>query len=155
MGFTYAVQPHRVGGYIKCRSVCVGTLTWRRLVTAGAMRQRRPRLKGRQSCAEAVCGRGARRGGACGAEGTSPLHDTVNWLVLTDCSDTFNNGERTVVLEEVANYVPALASFVAKCYGARPADVLLRVDSGEARTITRFGEILLGPRYSALICGLG
>lgn len=40
------------------------------------------------------------------------------------------------MLEEVANCVPALTPFVAECYGARLAEVLLRMDSGETRTIT-------------------
>ena len=39
------------------------------------------------------------------------------------------------MLAEVANCVPALAHFVAKCYGMRPVDVFLRMDSGETRTI--------------------
>ncbi|CAN0591994.1 unnamed protein product, partial [Laminaria digitata] len=51
------------------------------------------------------------------------LHETGNWLVLTDCSNAFNTVKRTAVLEEVANCVPALTPLVAKCYGTRPADV--------------------------------
>ena len=51
------------------------------------------------------------------------LHETGNWLVLTDCSNAFNTVKRTAVLEEVANCVPALTPFVAQYYGTRPADV--------------------------------
>ena len=39
------------------------------------------------------------------------------------------------MLAEVANCVPALTTFVVKCYGTRPADVFFRTDSGEIRTI--------------------
>ena len=64
------------------------------------------------------------------------LHETGNWLVLTDCSNAFNTVKRKAVLAEAANCVPALTPFVAKCYGTRPADVFFRMDSGDSRTIT-------------------
>ena len=64
------------------------------------------------------------------------LHETGNWLVLTDCSNAFNTVKRKAVLAEAAHCVPALTTFVAKCYGTRPADVFFRMDSGETRTIT-------------------
>ena len=63
------------------------------------------------------------------------LRETGNWLVLTDCSNAFNTVKRTAVLAETTNCVPALTPFVAKYYGTRPADVFLRMDSGETRTI--------------------
>ena len=36
---------------------------------------------------------------------------------------------------EVANCVPAFTSFVAKCYGTRPAAVIFPMDLGETITI--------------------
>ncbi|CAN0590974.1 unnamed protein product, partial [Laminaria digitata] len=45
-------------------------------------------------------------------------HATGNWIiVITDCSNAFNTVKRTVVLEEVANCVPAFTPFVAECHG--------------------------------------
>ena len=41
------------------------------------------------------------------------LHETGNWLILTDCSNAFNAVKRTAVLEEVANCVPALTPLVS------------------------------------------
>ena len=63
------------------------------------------------------------------------LHETGNWLVLTDCSNAFNTVKKTAVLEEVEKWVPALTPLVAKCYGTVPADVFSRMDSGETRTV--------------------
>ena len=63
------------------------------------------------------------------------LHETGNWLVLTDCSNAFNTVKRTAVLAEAANCVPALMPFVSKCYGTRPANVFFRMDPEETRTI--------------------
>ncbi|CAN0499195.1 unnamed protein product [Laminaria digitata] len=51
------------------------------------------------------------------------LHETGNWLVLTDCPNTFNTVKRTAVLKEVANCVPALKPSVAKRYGTRPCSL--------------------------------
>ncbi|CAN0423900.1 unnamed protein product, partial [Laminaria digitata] len=48
------------------------------------------------------------------------LHETGNWLVLTDCPNAFNAVKRTAVLQEEANCVPALTPSVPKCYGTRP-----------------------------------
>ena len=81
------------------------------------------------------------------------LHETGNWLVITDCSNAFNTVNRTAVLAEVANCVPALTPFVAKCYGARPADVFFRMDSGETRTITCSSGVQQGdPMGPAMFC---
>lgn len=44
-------------------------------------------------------------------------HETKNWLILTDCSNAFSTVKRTALLAEAATCVPALTSFVAKCYG--------------------------------------
>ena len=110
-------------------------MTWRRLITAGAMRQWWPRLE--------EVNREVRQFGVTvpgGVEHVSlrarTLHETSNWLVLTDCSNAFNTVKRKAVLAEAAHCVPALTTFVAKCYGTRPADVFFRMDSGETRTIT-------------------
>ncbi|CAN0524982.1 unnamed protein product [Laminaria digitata] len=82
-------------------------MTWRRLITAVAMRQWRPRLE--------EINREVRQFGVAVPGGvehaglrTRTLHETSNWLVLTDCSNAFNTVKRTAVLEEVANCVPAL-----------------------------------------------
>ena len=117
----------------KCRSVCVG-MTWRRLITTGAMRQWRPRLEevNRQvrQFGVAVPGRVVHLGLRA-----RTLHETGKLLVVTDCSNAFNTVKRTASLAEVANRVPAFTPFVAKCYGTRPADVFFRMDSRETRTI--------------------
>ena len=116
----------------KCRPVCVG-MTWRRLINAGAMRQWKPRLE---------VNREVRQFGVTVPGGEEhvelrarTLHETGNWLVITDCSNAFNTVKRTASLAEVANRVPAFTPFVAKCYGTRPADVFFRMDSRETRTI--------------------
>ena len=71
-------------------------------------------------------------------------HET-NWLVITDCSKTFNTVKMTVVvLAEVGNWVPALTLFVVNCYGARPAGVFFRMDSGENRMIPCSGGVQHG-----------
>ena len=64
------------------------------------------------------------------------IHETGNWLVITDCSNAFDTVKGTAALAEVINCVPALTPFVAKCYGIRPADVFFRMDSGETRTVS-------------------
>lgn len=61
------------------------------------------------------------------------VHEVGNWLVVTDCSNAFNTVNGTAGLEEAINHVPA--PFVVTCFGARPADVLFRMDPGETRTI--------------------
>ena len=43
------------------------------------------------------------------------LHETGDWLVLTDSSNAFNTVRRSAVLAEVANCVPALTPLVPKC----------------------------------------
>ena len=62
-------------------------------------------------------------------------HETATWLVLTDCSNAFNTVERTAVLAEAANCMPALRLFVAKYYSTRSAGMSFRMDSGETRAI--------------------
>ncbi|CAN0490452.1 unnamed protein product, partial [Laminaria digitata] len=66
---------------------------------------------------------------------TRTIHETGNWLVLTDCPNAFNAVKRTAVLKEVANCVPALTPSVANLLTNRPADVFFRMDSEETRTI--------------------
>ena len=97
----------------KCRPVCEG-MTWRRLITAGAMRQWRPWLE--------KVNREVRQFGVAVHGGVEHvglrarmLHETGNWLVLTDSSNAFNTVKRTAVLEEVPKCVPALTPLVAKC----------------------------------------
>ncbi|CAN0329739.1 unnamed protein product, partial [Laminaria digitata] len=101
-------------------AVCAG-ITWRRLITEGAMRQWWPRWE--------VVNREVRQFGVAVPGGVEhvglrarTLHETGNWLVLTDGSNAFNTVKRTAVLEEVTNCVPALTPLVAKSYGTRPAD---------------------------------
>ena len=64
------------------------------------------------------------------------LHETGNWLVLTDCSNAFNTVKRKAVLGEAANCVPALTLFVTKCYGTRLADVFFRMESEDCLLYT-------------------
>ena len=47
------------------------------------------------------------------------LHETGNWLVLTDCANAFNAVRRTAVLAEVDNCVTALTPLEAKCHGTK------------------------------------
>ena len=136
-------------------------MTWRGLITAGAMRQWQPRLeevnREVRQFGVAVPGRVEHIGLRArtlhetgnwlvltdcfnafgGVEHVGfrarMLHETGNWLVLTDCSNAFNSGKRTAVIAGIC--VPALTPFVDKCYGTRPADVLFRVDSGKTGTI--------------------
>ena len=117
----------------KCRPVCVG-VAWRRLITAGAKRQWRPRLE--------EVNREVRQFGVAVLGGVEHvglrvwmLHETRNWLVFTDCSNAFNTVKRTAVLEAVAKSVAALTPLGAKRYGPRPADVVFRMDFGEIRTV--------------------
>lgn len=42
------------------------------------------------------------------------LHETDNWLILTDCFYAFNTVKRKAMLAEAANCMPALTPFVAK-----------------------------------------
>ena len=67
------------------------------------------------------------------------LHQTGNWLVITDFSNAFNTVNKTAVLVEVVNCVPALTPFVVKRYGTRPTDVFFRTDSGEGHRTRSFG----------------
>ena len=81
------------------------------------------------------------------------LHETGNWLVLTDCSNAFNTVKRKAVLAEAANCVSALTPFLAKCYGTRPADVFFRMDSGETRTIACSSGVQQGDSMGpAMLC---
>ena len=136
----------------KCRPFCVG-MTWRMLITAGVMQQWRPRLEEAnlevRQFEVAVPG---------GVEHVSlrarTLHETSNWLVLSDCSNAFNTVRRTAVLAEVANFVPALTPLGAMCYGTRPADVFFRMDSGETRTIACSIGVEQGNPMEPLTCCL-
>ena len=108
----------------KCRPVCVG-MTRRRLIIAGATRQWRSRLK--------EVNRQVRQFGVAAPGGVEHvglrarmLHETGNWLVITDCSNAFSTVKRMAVLAEVANCVPALTPLAAKCCGTRPVDVSRR-----------------------------
>ena len=81
------------------------------------------------------------------------LHETGNWLVLTDCSNAFSIVKRTPVLEDVVNCVPTLTPSVAKCYRTRPADLSFRMDSGETRTIACSSGVQVGdPMEPAMFC---
>ena len=80
----------------KCRPVCMG-MTWKRLITAGAMRQWRLRLEevNRKVGQFGV----AVPGGVEHARSRARmLHETGNWLVLTDCCNAFNSVKRTAGL---------------------------------------------------------
>ena len=68
--------------------------------------------------------------------GARTLHEAGNWLVIADCSNVFNTPNRTAVLAEAANCVPALKPLVAKYYGTRQADVFF------GRSPGRLGRLL-------------
>ncbi|CAM9898720.1 unnamed protein product [Laminaria digitata] len=128
-------------------------MTWRRLIIAGAMRQWRPRLE--------EVNRDVRLFGVAvpgGVEHASlrarTLHETGNWLVVTDCSNSFNIVKRTSVLEEVANCVPTLTPLVAKCYGTRPSGEFFRMDSEEIRTIACFSGVQQGDPATGRQCSV-
>ena len=87
-----------------------------------------PRYEGVWDCC-------TRRCGACVGLGARTLHETGNWLVFTACSNAFNTLKILAMLVEVVNGVSAPTPSMTKCYGARPADVLFRVDSEETMTI--------------------
>ena len=127
-----AVELHRIGG--KVPAGCVG-MTGRRPITAAVMRQWRLRL---EEVSRDV--RHSRVAVPGGVEHVSlrarMLHETGNWLVLTDFSNPFNTVRRTAVLAQVAHCVPAFTPLVPKCYGRRPVDVFFRMDSRETRMIT-------------------
>ncbi|CAM9612988.1 unnamed protein product, partial [Laminaria digitata] len=74
-------------------------------------------------------------------------------LVLTDFPNAFKAVKRTAVLKEVANCVPALTPSVAICYGTRPPDVFLPMDSEETRTISCSSGVQQGDTMGpALFC---
>ena len=76
-----AVEPHRTGG--KLPAVCVG-MAWRRLTTAGAMRQWQPRLEEVNRELEEV-NRELKPGGVDHVSlRARTLHETGSWPVLTD-----------------------------------------------------------------------
>ena len=78
------------------------------------------------------------------------LHETGNWLVITDCSNAFNTVKRTAVLAEVANCVPALTPSAT---GTRLADVFFRMDSGETITFPCSSGVQQGaPMRPAMFC---
>ena len=138
-----------VGG--KSRPVCVG-MTWRRLITAGVMRQWRPRLEGVN---REVRQFGVAVPGEVEHVGLRAriLHESGNWFILTDCSNYFNAVKRAAALEEVANCVPALTPLVDKWYGTRPSDVVFRMDSGETRTVACSNGVQQGdPMGPAMFC---
>ena len=125
---------------------------WRRLIAAGIMRQWWPRLK---EVNREVRKKGVAVPGGVEHLGLRPraLHDMGNWLVLTDCSNAVNTVNSTVVLQEVGTHVQALTPFVAKCYGARPADVLSWMDSRETRAIACSGGVQQGdPMGPSMFC---
>ena len=109
-------------------------MTWRRLLAAGTMRQRRPRLEKVNREARQF-GVGVRGGVEQVALSARVHHGANNWLVLTDCSKAFNTVKRTAMLAEAATCVPALTPFVAKCFGEMSAPVFFHMQSGERRKI--------------------
>ena len=80
-------------------------------------------------------------------------HEVRNWLILSDCSNTFITVKSTAVLAEAATCVPALTPFIAKCYGERPAPVFFQMDSGERRKIECSSGVQRGDAMDpALFC---
>ena len=107
-------------------------MTWRRLIAAGTLRQWRLEEANREA---RLFGVGVRGGVEQVALRARVRHEEKNWLVLIDCSNTFNTVKRTAMLAEAATCVPALTPFVAKCYGEMSAPVFFHMESGERRKI--------------------
>lgn len=76
-----------------------------------------------------------------------------------DESNTFITDNRKAGLAEVATHVPVLTPFVTKCVRDKPADVFLRMRSGEHLTTDCSSGVqqgdLLNRRRSAYRCGKG
>ena len=75
------------------------------------------------------------------------LHETENWVILTDCSNAFNTVNRMAALAEVATCLPVLAPFATKRYSGRLTNVFFQVDSGEHRAITCSSRVQQGGGY--------
>ena len=86
----------------------------------------------------------------------APMHlETKNLVILTDCFNAFDtvNKVTTALAKQVATCVPALTTFVAKCYGERAAGVFFRVDSGEHGANACSREVQQGdPMVPAMLC---
>ena len=80
-------------------------------------------------------------------------HETINWLVLTDCSNALNTVKRMAVLAEAAACVPALTPFIPKGHGDRPAPVFSQMDSGQRRNVECSSGVQQGDAMGpALFC---
>lgn len=64
------------------------------------------------------------------------LHETGNWVAITDCFNSSDEVNRPVALEEMGNFGPPRMLLVTECYDIRPAYVFFLMDSGETRTTT-------------------
>ncbi|CAM9326734.1 unnamed protein product, partial [Laminaria digitata] len=115
-------------------------MTWRRLITRGAMRQWRPRVR--------EANREVRQFGVTVLGGVEymglraqTLHEMGNRLVITDCSNAFNTAIKTAALADVANCVPGLTIMV-KCFNVQDQQKCLhKMDS---RTIACSSRVQQG-----------
>ena len=132
------------------RPFCVG-MAWRRLIITGAMRQWRLRL---EEVNREVRQFGVTVPGQVEHVGLTPrtLHETGNWIVITECSNAINIVKRTRCLRR----------WLIACQRSRrwwPSDMaqdqltFFFIDSGETRTIACCGGVqkgyLIGP---AMFC---
>ncbi|CAN0303380.1 unnamed protein product, partial [Ectocarpus fasciculatus] len=117
----------------KCRPACIG-MTWRGLIAAGTVREWKPKLEEifREANQFGVAVPGGVERVAMEAQ---LVHQTGNWIIQTDCSNAFNTGKRTAVMEQAAKSIPNLVGYIARCYDQIPASAVFEMDSGERRTI--------------------
>lgn len=65
------------------------------------------------------------------------VHETDNWIIITDCSDSINE-----VLAQVATCVSVLTTFRgSSATGEKSAGVFFRIDSGGHRAIAYSREV--------------
>ena len=57
------------------------------------------------------------------------VHQTGHWIVATDCSNTFNTAKRTAILAQIAQSIPGLVPYNARCYDEIPAKAIYEMDS--------------------------
>ena len=102
----------------------------RRVLTAGAVRQWRPRL-------EEVF-RSERQYGVAVSGGVEHVglrakihHQAGHWVIAMDFSNAFNSVSRKSIFEELPKRAPGLAPFVAKCYGDQSAEIAFTMEAGD------------------------
>ena len=115
------------------------------------MRQWRPRLEEINREARQY-GDGVRGGLEQVALRARVHHEAKDWLILMDCSNTFNTVKRRRSRRRPLACRHS-RRFVAKCYGERPPTVFFQTDSGERRKIDCSSRVQQGDAMGlALFC---